>query len=85
MIRKIIGFGIGRAIFALVFIAGELFLAPKYFQRLFLLFLNWDGVAQGTYVLPSSAPGMNALFLAWAFALLAVMTAISNVRAEKHR
>ena len=38
-----------------------------------------------TYVLPSSAPGMNALFLAWAFALLAVMTAISNVRAEKHR
>ena len=83
LIRKFIGFGIGRAVFAVVFIAWELLLAPQYFQNLFLLFLKWEEITQGEFLLPSIASGVNALFLAWALALLAALVMISGSNSSK--
>ncbi len=85
MIRKVLGFGIGRTIFAVVFCAGELTLAPKYFRNLVQILLHWEEIAQGGCPVPGAMTRENILFLAWAFALLAVMAAISNFGSRKHR
>lgn len=85
MIHKIIERGIGYTIFAAVFAVGEAALAPRYFRNLALLFLHWEEFSQEMYPLPTIPSAWNALFLAWALALLVVMVAISNVGTKKRR
>lgn len=85
MIHKIIERGIGYTIFAAVFAVGEAALAPRYFRNLALLFLHWEEFSQGMYPLPTIPSAWNALFLAWAFVLLTIMAALSNMESKKNK